>query len=296
MPSLPSRQMLHEVRRIHIRTRHLVSDALLGVYRSAFRGRGMEFEEVREFQAGDELRHIDWNVTARMNTPFVKTYREERSLTIMLIVDVSSSARFGSGQRTKKTLMAEIGALLALSAIANQDKIGLLLFSGDVQKYLPPGKGQRHALRVIRELLTAEAQQPGTDLTQALTFLGRLHAKPAVSFILSDFLFESDHSHALKLASKRYDCIAVRVLDPRELILPKLALVTFKDLESGQEVLVDSSQQAFQENFQQRVQQRLQHQQELFKRLGIGLIDLRTNMSYTDAIRQFFRDRAMRHR
>lgn len=290
----PSRQLLLDVRRIHIRTRHLVADALLGAYRSAFRGRGMEFEEVREFQAGDELRHIDWNVTARMHVPFVKTYREERALTVMLVVDVSASARFGSGQRTKNTLMAEIGALIALSAIANHDNIGLLLFSGDVEKYVPPGKGQRHALRVIRELLTAEARQPGTDLTQALTFLGRLHTKPAVCFIISDFLIDDD-THALKLASKRYDCIAIRVLDPRELTLPKLGLLNVRDLEGGQDLLIDSSQMAFQESFQHHSQQRLHEQTSLFNRLGVGLIDLRTDLSYKEAIHRFFKERSRRH-
>lgn len=291
MVSVPSRQLLQEVRRIHMRTRHLVSDRLLGVYRSAFKGRGPEFDAVREFQDGDEIRDIDWNVMARMNAPFVKTYREERSLTLMLVVDVSASVRFGSGQRTKNMLIAELGALLALSAIANQDNIGLLLFSGDVEKYVPPGRGQRHALRVIRDLLTAEARQPGTDFTQALTFLGHLHRKPAICFLISDFLFDSD-PHILKLASKRYDCIAVRVLDPRELKLPDVGLLNVRDLETGKEMLIDTSQRAFQEYFQQSGQQRLQQQNALFKRLNIDLIDLRTNVSYSDSIRRFFKERS----
>lgn len=289
----PSPQLLQEVHRIHIRTRHLVESALLGAYRSAFKGRGREVEDVREFQEGDELRSVDWNVTARMNTPYVKTYREERALTVMLVVDISTSSRFGTGQQTKNSLIAEIGALIALSTIGNQDQVGLLLFSDTVEKYLPPAKGQRHALRVIRELLTTTPEHPGSDLGQALTFLSRLHTKPAICFLISDFLPGAE-SHALKLASHRYDCIAVRVLDPRELLLPQIGLVNFRDLESGQDVLIDSSSSAFQEHFQQVTSKSREEQDLLFKRLGIGLIDLRTHLPYAEAMRRYFEERSRR--
>lgn len=289
----PSPQLLQEVHRIHIRTRHLVESALLGAYRSAFKGKGREVEDVREFQEGDEQRSVDWNVTARMNTPYVKTYREERALTVMLLVDISASSQFGTGLRTKSSLIAEIGALIALSTIGNQDQVGLLLFSGQVEKYIPPAKGQRHALRVIRELLTAKPTHPGSDLEQALTFLSRLHSKPAICFLISDFL-PSAESHPLKLASRRYDCIAIRVLDPRELTLPKVGLLNLRDLESGQDVLIDSSSAKFQEHFNQNTESDLQQQDLLFKRLGIGLIDLRTHLPYSEAMRKYFEARSRR--
>lgn len=282
-----SPRAFQDILRIQIRTRRLIAGELLGTYRSAFKGHGMEFNEVREFEPGDDLRHIDWNVTARMRQPFVKTYREERSLTVNLIVDVSASARFGSVTRSKQALIAEIGALLAFSAIENNDKIGLLLFSGDVEEYLPPTTGQRHALRIVRDLLTAKARQPGTDLGRALTFLGRLQKKPAICFIISDFL--TDHyAHALKIASKHYECVAIRVLDPRELVIPPLQLLRMRDLETNQDVLIDTSDTRFQHEFEQHTKDLMAHQEHLFKRLGVGLIDIRTEVPYTRPIKQFF--------
>lgn len=278
------------VRRIQIRTRRLVETQLLGAYRSAFKGRGVEFEEVREFQPGDDTRYIDWNVTARMHAPFVKNFREERELTVMLLVDISASTQFGSNGRSKSDIIAEIGALIAFSAIANNDKIGLLLFSGDVEKYIPPTKGQKHALRVVRELLTAKAHQKGTDLNQALTFLSRLQRKPAVCFVISDFL-TGDLANSLKVAAKRYDCIAVRVLDQRELTLPKLALMRLRDLESGLELLVDGTNRSLNNAFRTRGEKLLQQQAQVFERLGIGLIDVRTDTPYEQAMRRYFYSR-----
>lgn len=285
---------LREIRRIQIRTQRLVSTGLIGAYRSAFKGQGREFLDVREFESGDDIKHIDWNVTARMNQPFVKKFQEERALTVMLVVDVSASAKFGSRDRAKSEFIAEVAGLLAFSAIDNHDRIGLLIFSGDVEKYLPPAKGRRHALRVIRELLATEGRQPGTDLGHALSFLGKIQKKSAVCFIISDFL-TSDYEHQLKVAAKRYDCIAIRVLDPRELDLPSIGLLHLEDLETGQKALVDSSDVATQRLFHQKTQEMLEKQRRFINSLGVGLIDIRTDTSYLHAIRSFFHHRSQRH-
>lgn len=286
---------LREIRRIQMRTKHLVDTLLLGSYRSAFKGIGMEFEEVRPFQPGDDVRYIDWNVTARSGAPHVKTFREERALTVLLVVDISASGLFGSTHRSKSSLMAEIGALLAFSAIENQDKIGLLLFSSRIEKYLPPKKGLRHALRVVRELLVTEPQERGTDLGQALSFLRSVQRRTCICFVLSDFL-TTGYEQALKVASKHYDLIAVRVSDPGEKSLPPLKLVTLQDLEAQQERLVDLSNPAFRAAFAQQVEQRLERQDRLFHQLGVGLIDLQTDQTYEKAIHRFFKSREKRHR
>lgn len=287
---MPSKHILRDIRRIHLQTRRFVETHLLGAYRSAFKGRGLEFLEARPFSQGDELRHIDWNVTARMQEPFVKSYREERALTVVLVADISDSLRFGSGDKSKRALMAEVSALLAISAIENHDKIGLLLFSGDVEKYLPPARGPRHALRIIRELMAAKARQPGTDLSQALTFLGRVQKKHALCFILSDFLGDYDKP-ALKLAAKRYECTAVRIFDPRELDFPRLKFLQIRDLETGEQRLVNSSGRSFQRDFQKKTRELLAEQDRCFQKLNIGVLDLNASVPYAHALLQYFQRR-----
>lgn len=285
--ALISKEILEKVRHIEIRTSHLVDDMLGGAYLSAFKGRGMEFEEVREYEPGDDVRSIDWNVTARMSRPFVKNFREERELTVMLVVDVSASGRFGSHQRTKRELIAEIGAVLAFSAIKNNDKVGLILFSDRVEKYLPPKKGVRHVLRIIRELLVDEPEGKGTDVAGALKFLQQVQRKKGVCFLISDFI-APNFRQALNIAARCHDLIGLCVTDPHEINFPSLGLVPIRDLESGELLLVDSSDPLFRELSRQRVLSRIEEQKAAIEKAGGGFIDVRTDIPYTEAIRRYF--------
>ena len=230
-PSIPP-EILAAVRRIEIRTRRLVDEVFSGEYHSVFRGRGVEFREVREYVAGDDVRTIDWNVTARTDAPFVKQFEEERELTVVLAADVSPSGRFGSGERTKAETAAELCAVLAFAAISNKDKVGLLLFSDHVEKYIPPAKGRSHVLRIIRELLTYQPTGVGTDLVAPLQLVGRVLKRKATVFLVSDF-WADDFSSSLRTVARRHDCVAVRLRDPRESDLPDVGLVTWRDAETG---------------------------------------------------------------
>ncbi len=283
----PSKEALKEVRRVQIRTKHLVETLLAGAYRSAFRGTGMEFSEVRPYQPGDDIRHIDWNVTARMDVPYIKRFEEERQLTVMIMVDVSGSSFFGSQKRVKQALMAEIGSILAFSANENNDRIGLILFSNEIELYLPPKKGVRHAMRIVRELLAYKPKARGTDVRAALSFLGTVQKRSCVCFLLSDFL-SSGFQHALRVASKRFDLIAVRVRDPREILLPALNLLRLRDLESHTDLLVNTSDSRVQKFFSKQVDERTDKQTRMMRRLGIGFIDIRTDEPYAPAIMKFF--------
>lgn len=294
MPVL-TREQFKNIRRIEITSKHLVQDLLAGAYRSAFKGQGMEFLEVREYSPGDEVRHIDWNVTARMNQPFVKSFQEERELTVMLVVDVSASSLFGTRCRTKQQLMAEIGALLAFSANENNDNVGLLLFSDQVEKYLPPKKGARHTMQIIRELSAFNPKGKKTDIREALTYLGRIQRKRCLCFLLSDFICE-DYIPTLKIAAKRYEMIAIRTGDRRERVLPKLKLLNLKDLETGETRLVDSSNASLQRVFSKRVAKQRADQMHAIKRLGAGFLDIDTHESYAHALRKFFKLRKRRAR
>ena len=290
---MTSLETLAKIRKIQIRSRKLVAELLAGAYRSAFKGQGLEFVEVREYQPEDDVRYIDWMITARMGHPFVKVYQEERQLTVMLVVDISPSSRFGTGLRRKHAVMAEIGALLAFSAIENNDKIGLILFSDKVEKYLPPKSGLRHTLRLIRELLTFESTGRGTDIGQALHFLGRVQHKSCICFLLSDFL-TSGYEQALKVSTKRFDLIAVRITDPREGLLPKLGLFRVRDLESNETTWVDASSSAVRSRFTGRADTRAKTLEQLMIRLGAGYIPIRTDQPYTQAIQRYFKQRKHR--
>ena len=292
---MASLETLAQIRKIQIRTRKLVSDLLAGAYRSAFKGQGLEFTEVREYQPEDDVRRIDWNITARLNRPYVKQYQEEEQLTVMLVVDISASSRFGTGLRRKNEVMAEIGALLAFSAIENNDRIGLILFSNGAEKYVPPKSGLRHTLRVIRELLAFEPKHRGTDIGQALYYLGRVQRKRCVCFLLSDFL-SSGYEQALKVANKRFDLIAVRISDPREGLLPSLGLFRVRDLESDETKWVDASSAAVRKEFSQRAEARTKTLWQTMSRLGIGYLSIRTDQSYAEAIRGYFERRKYRQR
>lgn len=236
-----SKEDLKRIRKIQVKMNHIATDLLAGSYRSAFKGKGVEFEESREFQSGDELRSVDWNVTARMGTPYVKKFREERELTIFLLVDISASTRFGSKNQLKSTLLSEIGAGLAFSGIKNQDKIGLVLFSDRIEHFLTPRKGIRPVLRLIRDLIAFPASGKGSNLEKALNFFGKVQKKRAVVFLLSDFLMNANYANEVKVMTKRHDLIAISVSDPLESHLPNVGLLPLIDLETGKEEIIDTS-------------------------------------------------------
>jgi uncharacterized protein (DUF58 family) len=291
-----NQELYKKIQRIQIQTSQLAEDILAGMYRSAFKGRGMEFEEVREYQPGDDVRTIDWNVTARSDRPFVKNFREERDLTVMLLVDVSASTRFGSKNHYKSDLIAEITAVLAFSAIKNNDKIGLILFSDEIEKYIPPNKGTKHVLRLIREVLAFEPKQKGTNIEVALRFLGNVQRKSTVCFLLTDFICKNNYAHELSLAAKKHDLIALSLQDETEKKFPSLGLVHITDLETGKELLVNSSTQVFQEQFINQSKIRQTSTQSLLQKNGAGYIEINTEQPYIPAIQRFFKIRAGKRR
>ncbi len=284
------KEILRKVRQIEIRTKRLVDSVLGGEYNSAFRGRGMEFEEVREYQPGDEVRTIDWNVTARTGQPFVKTYREERELTVVTLVDVSPSERFGSGSQQKVELAAEFSAVVSFSAIRNGDKVGTVFFTDKVEKYIPPKKGKKHVLRVIRELLTFQPQSKGTNVEEALRFLAQVQKRKATVFLISDFL-ATDFEKALAAVGTKHDVIAVRTSDPREAQLPDVGLITLQDAETGEVVVVDSNSSRIRKMFQSRGEEERSSQDQLLRSLKIDELELTTGKPYINDLSNFFRMR-----
>lgn len=291
---LSPKEAFKHIRRIQIATKRNVDDLFAGMYRSAFKGRGLEFEEVREYQPGDDIRTIDWNVTARLQHPYVKNYREERELTVMLVVDLSASARFSHTRQLKSEWIAEIGALIAFSAIKNHDKVGLLLFTDEVELYLKPKKGVRHVLRVIRDLLFFQPLGTGTNLQKALSFFGRVQKKQAICFLISDFLAPGSFEHEIKVASKRHELIAIQVYDEYEKVFPSTGLISLSDLESGEMALVDSSNAFIQKNYQSQAEEQQLALKQTIAKAGAELISINTNASYTKALYRFFKERHKR--
>ncbi len=289
-----SKELLRKIRGIEIRTRHLVTDVLAGQYHSAFKGSGMEFEEVREYQPGDDVRSIDWNVTARMRHPFIKTFREERELTVLLVVDMSASLQFGSGTQLKQEVVAEIAALLALAAIRNQDNVALLLHTDQVEKYIPAGKGSRHVLRVVREILSFEPQSKGTDLKPALTFLNRVTHRKSVVFLIGDGRVSEENLEAVRLTARRHDVVAIRLSDPRELEWSAAGLLDWQDPETGESYLVDTSSPKVREALQAQHQDWTRQQDQQLRRGRIDALALSTSEPYERALARFFRIRAKR--
>ncbi|NOZ56067.1 MAG: DUF58 domain-containing protein [Calditrichaeota bacterium] len=294
------KEILKKVRQIEISTRGLVNDVFSGEYHSVFKGRGMEFAEVREYQIGDDIRTIDWNVTARMGHPYVKVFEEERELTVMLLVDASGTEEFGALGPFKVDIAAEICALLALSAIKNNDKVGLIIFTDRIEKFVPPKKGKSHVLRVIREVLYHEPEGRGTDPRAALEYLGRVTRRRAVVFFLSDFLGEPyenpEFRKALKIANRRHDLVAFSLTDPREVDLPNVGLVELEDLETGETVLVDTTDELFRREFGEVASQAVEERNRMFRTLGVDHVALRTDQSYVQPLVRFFRMRAKRLR
>ncbi len=302
------REILKKIRQIEIRTNRIVTESLAGAYHSVFKGQGMNFDEVREYQPGDDVRAIDWNVTARMNHPFIKKFVEERELTLMLVVDVSGSGLFGSVLQSKRELAAEIASVLAFSAIRNNDKVGLILFTDAVEKYIPPKKGRRHVLRVIREVLFFEPERRGTDLTGGLEFLRRVITRRAIVVLISDFLGAGVGERndpalttavralpvALRQANRRHDVVAVQITDPHELELPALGRLVLEDAETGELVEVNTTDVRKRAAFAQRQAAAQLETQRLFRTVGVDTICLRTDQPYAAALGKFFETREKR--
>lgn len=287
------KEILRRVNQIEIQTRSVVNNLFAGEYHSVFKGQGMEFAEVREYQAGDEVRSIDWNVTARVGRPFVKIFDEERELTVVLVVDASASGAFGSGQRMKGEAGVEISALLAFSAIINNDRVGLLIFTEDVEVYIPPKKGRKHVLRVIRELLYFQPRGTGTSIAGALEYVNRLVRRRSVFFLISDFI-DRDYARALKLVRRRHDLICITLVDPRERELPDMGFLSLRDTESGEQMLVDTGSPEIRRQFADR-QLRLENgRADLFRRLRIDEVKVDVSQSYLDPLVRFFQTRMMR--
>jgi uncharacterized protein (DUF58 family) len=292
-PNNAHRELLRRVRQIEIRTRQRVEDLLGGEYHSAFKGRGIEFEEVRPYQVGDDVRTIDWNVTARSGEPFVKLFREERELTVMLLVDLSASQSIGTAGQLKRELIAELGATLAFSAIRNNDKVGLIGFSDRIEKVVPVRKGRRHVLRVIRELLYTEPVSTGTDIAAALEHLNKTTRRRAVVFLISDFQDEG-YRRAMTIASRKHDLVPIVVSDPRERSLPNVGLVELFDAETRRRVLVDTSSRRGRKQYEAIVAAGEAQRDELFARLSLDAVHLETDQDIVEPLRRFFRRREVR--
>jgi uncharacterized protein (DUF58 family) len=285
-----SPELFAKIRGIQIRAQRLVTDLFAGEYESAFKGRGMEFEEVREYQPGDDLRFIDWNVTARMNHPYVKQHREERELTVMLLVDTSASTDFGTTGKAKSEVAAEVAALLAYTAIKSHDRVGLIAFSDQVELYIPPKKGRGHVWRVIRAILTLEPSHRGTDLAAALDYLGRVSRRRAVAFLLSDF-WDQGFDDRLRVAARRHDLTAIPVLDRREAELPPVGIVELQDAETGEVVWLDTFDRKAVAEYAERARRERLARTELLRNCKVGEIELWTDEPYVDAIVRYFRAR-----
>ncbi len=288
-------EILRQVKLLELRTRGLVNSLFTGEYRSVFKGQGMEFSEVREYQPGDEVRSIDWNVTARMRKPYVKRYIEERELTVMLVVDLSGSERFGTRSRFKSELASELAAVLAMSAIRNNDRVGAVLFTDRIEHVVPPRKGRRHALRLMRDLLAFEPAGTGTDIAAAVDYAGKMLVHKSIIFVVSDFQ-EEELEQPLKLLAQRHDVVAVTVDDPSEHELPDLGLARFVDPESGDTLDVDTSDPAVRARFAEAVAAEVAARKRLLRRLAIDEIPLHTDGGVVDPLIRFFRTRETRSR
>jgi uncharacterized protein (DUF58 family) len=303
------REILKKIRQIELRTRRLVNESLAGHYHSVFKGQGMNFDEVREYQPGDEVRTIDWNVTARMNHPFVKKYVEERELTVILMVDLSGSGLFGSVSQSKRELAAEIASVLAFSAIRNNDKVGLLLFTEGVEKFIPPRKGRGHVLRVIREILVYQPEKVGTDLNEALQFMTRVTSHRAIVVVVSDFLGSAKggggmmasslatvSSTALRQANRKHDVVAVQISDRYEAELPNLGILVLRDAETGELSEINTGDPRRRKSFAERRAKNMAELKRVFTSARIDAIQLRTDQPYEAALARFFETREKRRR
>ena len=289
------REILRKVRRLEIATRGLVNNVFSGEYHSVFKGRGMSFAEVREYQIGDDVRTIDWNVTARMDRPYVKLFDEERDLTVMLLVDASLSGEFGSGERMKGEVAVEICALLAFSAIKNNDKVGLIIFTDRIEKFVPPRKGRSHVLRVLRELLYFQPRHRATDIGLALEYLMRVIRRRSIVFLVSDFLADG-FQRGLRVANRRHDVVAIRVRDPRERELPRVGFVEFEDAETGEQLILNTNDPEVREAFKAQVLREDEELRSFLNSISVDSIEVDSDRSYLELLIRFFRTRTRRLR
>jgi uncharacterized protein (DUF58 family) len=288
-----TKELLKKVRQLELRTRGLVNQVFSGEYHSVFKGRGMAFSEVREYQFGDDVRTIDWNVTARLDHPFVKVFEEERELTVMLLVDMSGSQFFGSQAQLKRDIAAELSAILAFSAMKNNDKVGLILFSDQIEKFIPPRKGRSHALRIVRELISFVPKRPATSLSTALEYLNRVLKKRSIVFVISDFM-DSGYETALRIAGKRHDLIGIVLLDPRERELPRVGLITFRDAETGAQRWIDTSNAAVNATYRTYQRSVEASRRSMFVKSKLDGIEIRLDQPYMKPLIDFFRLRERR--
>lgn len=287
---MDTKELLKKVRKIEIKTRRLSDHIFSGEYHTSFKGRGMTFSEVRQYQYGDDIRAIDWNVTARYNEAHVKVFEEERELTMMLMVDISGSESFGSKNQFKKDIVTEIAATMAFSATQNNDKIGLILFSDQIELYIPPKKGKSHVLRIIRELIEFEPKSNKTDVSQALKFLSGTQKKKAIVFLISDFMSD-EYEHTLKIASKKHDITGIRVFDIREEKLPNLGVVPMLDAETGETQLVNTGSKVIRMEYEKEYQSKVDYFIETFRKSGSGVVNTRVDESYVTKLLSYFKSR-----
>lgn len=285
---METKELLKKVREIEIRTRGLTKQVFSGEYSSAFKGRGMTFSEVRNYQFQDDVRNIDWNVTARFNEPYVKVYEEERELSVFLILDVSGSNHFGTTDKTKHELMLETAAVLAFSAVSNNDKVGVIFVSDKVEKYIPPKKGRTHVMRILRELINIEPESKGTHLNEGIRFFRNIVKKRSICFVISDFYDENDFMFGLKIANSRHDVIAIKISDPAEEKLPNLGLIKMYDAEKEESIWINSSSKKVRENFSQRNQKYEKELKDSFRKAGVDFAVLSTEGKYLEALNTLF--------
>lgn len=289
---IPS-EILKRIQKIDIKTRRFVESTLAGEYHSVFKGQGVSFAEVREYQYGDDVRQIDWNVTAKMRTPFVKLFEEERELTVILAVDLSGSGEFGSSEKTKVEVAAELAAVLGFSAIRNNDQVGLVLFSDQVESYVPPRKGKPHVMRILRDIFYQKAGSRKTSIQTALEFILKVQKKKAIVFLISDFM-DNNFAKAMQMTKARHDLIPVVITDPRELDLPRVGVVEFEDLETGETLIVNTSSSSVQERFRQIEKTRILERERLFRSISAKPIHIQTNQSIVEPLMTYFRQRMRR--
>lgn len=284
-------ELLKKVRRVELKTKGLSNQIFSGEYHSAFKGRGMAFSEVREYSVGDEVRTIDWNVTARLGTPYVKIFEEERELTVILIVDVSASDNFGSVENLKKSVITEICAVLAFSAITNNDKIGVIFFSDQVEKFIPPKKGKSHILRIIRELIEFKPERNATDISEALRYLNNVVKKRSIAFLISDFM-DQDYENSLKLANKKHDLVALQIYDRREQVMPAVGRILFTDPETNESMWINTNSREVRRIYAKRATERDTQLKDACRRAGVDIASIATDASYITPLRNLFSKRS----
>jgi uncharacterized protein (DUF58 family) len=283
-------ELLKRVRKIEIKTRGLSKNIFAGEYHSAFKGRGMAFSEVREYQYGDDIRNIDWNVTARFNHPYIKIFEEERELTVILLIDVSGSRNFGTRTQLKKNMITEIAAVLSFSAIHNNDKIGVIMFSDQVEKFIPPKKGRQHTLRIIRELINYLPERQGTDISEGLRYFTNAIKKRCIAFLISDFM-DDEYEEALRIANKRHDLVALNIYDEREMQLPRVGMIRLRDAESGKMMWVDTGSRKIRERYAEGWRESQQKFRDLLLHAGIDSVNIRTDQDYVKPLMNLFKRR-----